>query len=93
MSNTTNISIIFGLLVVLVFICSIGLLPTKGRFMAKKSNVVNLLKKQKFAVRNKSRCRLCGRGKAYMRRFGICRICFRELAMKGELPGVYKATW
>ncbi|MFH1832653.1 MAG: type Z 30S ribosomal protein S14 [Candidatus Levyibacteriota bacterium] len=61
--------------------------------MAKKSNVVNLLKKQKFAVRNKNRCKLCGRPRAYMRRFGICRICFRELAMKGELPGVYKATW
>lgn len=61
--------------------------------MAKKSNVVKFDKKQKFEVRNKNRCNICGRGKAYMRRFGLCRLCFRELAMKGELPGVVKASW
>lgn len=61
--------------------------------MAKKSNVVNLLKKQRYASRKHSRCNICGRGKAFMRKFGLCRICFRELAMKGELPGVTKSTW
>ncbi len=61
--------------------------------MAKTSNVVKYYKKQKFAVRQKNRCTLCGRPKAYMRKFGICRICFRGLAHKGELPGVLKASW
>lgn len=61
--------------------------------MAKKSNVVNLQKKQKFSVRSKNICNICGRNRSYMRKFGLCRICFRELAMKGELPGVTKASW
>ncbi|MBA3723639.1 MAG: type Z 30S ribosomal protein S14 [Candidatus Levybacteria bacterium] len=61
--------------------------------MAKKSNVVKMLKKQRFAHRLVNRCGICGRDKAYMRRFGLCRICFRERAMKGELPGVFKASW
>lgn len=61
--------------------------------MAKVSSIVKFKKRQKFSVRNKNRCNLCGRARGYMRRFGICRICFRELAAKGELPGVVKATW
>ena len=61
--------------------------------MAKVSNIVKFKKKQKYSTRSKNRCNLCGRARAYMRRFGLCRICFRELAMKGELPGVVKATW
>jgi small subunit ribosomal protein S14 len=61
--------------------------------MAKKSNVVRSKKKQKFEVRKKNRCNICGRSRAYMRKFGICRICFRDLASKGELPGVVKASW
>jgi small subunit ribosomal protein S14 len=61
--------------------------------MAKKSNVERSKQKQKFKVREKNRCSLCGRPRSYMRRFGICRICFRELALKGELPGVVKSTW
>lgn len=61
--------------------------------MAKTSDVVKFDKKQKFAVRGKHRCNLCGRSRGYMRKFGICRICFRELAHKGELPGVVKASW
>lgn len=61
--------------------------------MAKKSNIVKFLKKQKFTVRDVNRCGICGRARAYIRRFGLCRICFRERAMKGELPGVYKASW
>ncbi|MGH7246315.1 MAG: type Z 30S ribosomal protein S14 [Candidatus Levyibacteriota bacterium] len=61
--------------------------------MAKKSNVVKFKKKQKFEVRMKNRCSICGRSRSYMRKFGLCRLCFRQLAMKGELPGVLKATW
>jgi small subunit ribosomal protein S14 len=61
--------------------------------MAKKSSIVKFLKKQKFDGRDVNRCNICGRARGYMRRFGLCRICFRERAMKGELPGVYKATW
>ncbi|OGH10972.1 MAG: 30S ribosomal protein S14 type Z [Candidatus Levybacteria bacterium RIFCSPLOWO2_01_FULL_36_13] len=61
--------------------------------MAKKSDIVKFQKKQKFSTRDKNRCNICGRARGYMRRFGICRICFRELAQKGELPGVIKATW
>lgn len=61
--------------------------------MAKTSSVVKFNKKQKFSTREKNRCALCGRARAYMRKFGLCRLCFRSLAMKGELPGVLKATW
>ena len=61
--------------------------------MAKKSNVVKFLHKQKFGVRDRNRCQICGRARSYMRRFGLCRMCFRELAQKGELPGILKATW
>jgi len=61
--------------------------------MAKKSNVVRSLKKLKYAVREKNRCNICGRSRAYMRKFGTCRLCFRELASKGELPGVIKTSW
>ena len=61
--------------------------------MAKTSDIVKFKKKQKFAVRSVNRCNICGRARGYMRKFGICRICFRELAQKGELPGVVKSTW
>jgi len=62
--------------------------------MAKTSDIVKFSKKpQKFAVRFKNRCNLCGRSRAYIGRFGICRLCFRELAHKGELPGVTRASW
>lgn len=61
--------------------------------MAKVSDIVKFKKKQKFEVRNRNRCNICGRSRSYMRRFGLCRMCFRGLAMKGELPGVLKATW
>ena len=61
--------------------------------MAKKSMIVRANRPQKYAVRAHNRCKLCGRPHAYMRKFGICRICFRELAYKGELPGVTKASW
>lgn len=63
--------------------------------MAKKSKIVKQLKqnKLKYKVRYRNRCQLCGRPRAYMRLFGLCRLCFRQLAHKGELPGVRKASW
>lgn len=50
-------------------------------------------KKLKFKVRYHNRCQNCGRSRAYLRRFGLCRLCFREFAAKGEIPGVKKASW
>lgn len=47
----------------------------------------------KFSTRQHNRCMRCGRPRAYYRKFGLCRVCFRELASKGELPGVRKASW
>ncbi len=61
--------------------------------MAKKSLVVKAQQTPKFKVRAYNRCRICGRGRAYMRRFHICRICFRTLALEGKLPGVTKSSW
>jgi small subunit ribosomal protein S14 len=50
-------------------------------------------RKPKFGVRQVNRCRVCGRPRAYMRKFGLCRICFRNLALDGKIPGVRKASW
>ena len=61
--------------------------------MAKLSDEVKFLKKQKFEVRHRNRCPICGRSRGYMRRFGICRICFRQKALQGEIPGVRKVSW
>ena len=61
--------------------------------MAKKSLIVKQKRKPKFKVRAYSRCKLCGRTRGYMRKFGLCRICFRELASRGEIPGVTKSSW
>jgi small subunit ribosomal protein S14 len=47
----------------------------------------------KFAVRHSNRCRVCGRSKGYYRKFEMCRLCLRELALKGEIPGITKASW
>ncbi len=60
--------------------------------MAKKSMIAKQQKHQKFAVRNYNRCNICGRPHAYMRKYGICRICFRNMASAGEIPGVKKAS-
>jgi len=60
--------------------------------MARKALIEKSNKEPKFKVRRHSRCKLCGRPKAYLRKFGICRICFRELALEGLLPGVRKAN-
>jgi small subunit ribosomal protein S14 len=47
----------------------------------------------KWAVRHRNRCNICGRPRAYMRKFEMCRICFRTLALRGEIPGVIKSSW
>ncbi|MFQ6083428.1 MAG: type Z 30S ribosomal protein S14 [Candidatus Aminicenantia bacterium] len=61
--------------------------------MAKTSSIAKALRKPKFKVRKKNRCRICGRARGYLRRFDMCRLCFRELALKGEIPGITKASW
>jgi len=61
--------------------------------MARKSLELKAASKPKFSTRAYHRCQLCGRGRGYLRRFRMCRICFRELAWKGEIPGVKKASW
>ena len=61
--------------------------------MAKTSLRVKQKRKPKYKTRGYNRCELCGRARAYYRRFGICRICFRELASQGSIPGVKKASW
>lgn len=61
--------------------------------MSTTAKEVRESKKLKFSVRHHNRCRICGRGRGYLRKFGICRLCFREYALKGEIPGVKKASW
>jgi len=61
--------------------------------MARKALIVKSEKEPKYKTRRYNRCKLCGRPRAYYRKFQICRICFRSLASKGEIPGVRKASW
>ena len=61
--------------------------------MAKTSLKIKQQRPAKHKVQQYNRCKICGRPHAYMRKFGICRICFRELAHKGHIPGVTKASW
>jgi len=61
--------------------------------MAKVSKIIKNNKKQKYQVRFRNRCLICGRPRAYLRLFGICRLCFRNLVHKGEIPGVKKSSW
>lgn len=61
--------------------------------MAKKSMINKANRTPKFKVRGYSRCRKCGRPRAYLRKFGMCRICVRQLAHLGELPGITKSSW
>lgn len=60
--------------------------------MAKKSLIARETKR-KYAVRVRNRCMKCGRPRGYIGRFGLCRICFREMALRGEIPGVVKSSW
>jgi small subunit ribosomal protein S14 len=61
--------------------------------MARKALIVKSKKEPKYKTRRYNRCQLCGRPRAYYRKFQICRICFRSLAAKGEIPGIKKASW
>jgi len=61
--------------------------------MARKSLVIKAQKKPKYTTRKINRCQICGRPRAYIRKFGVCRICFRELARRGDIPGVTKSSW
>ena len=61
--------------------------------MAKKSMIAKQKLTPKYSTRAYNRCKLCGRPHGYIRKYGICRICFRELAHKGQIPGVKKASW
>ncbi|MFC1662770.1 type Z 30S ribosomal protein S14 [Patescibacteria group bacterium] len=61
--------------------------------MAKKSQIIKSAKRPKYSTRIVRRCWRCGRARGYMRKFNLCRICFRELANKGEVPGITKSSW
>lgn len=66
---------------------------TRREFVAKKSLIIKCQRPPKFKVQGYNRCHICGRPHAYMRKFKICRICFRTLALEGKLPGVTKSSW
>ena len=61
--------------------------------MAKQSLIQRWKKKPKFSARAYNRCNICGRPRSYMRDFGVCRLCFRKLALQGHIPGVDKSSW
>lgn len=61
--------------------------------MARLAMINKAKRKPKFKTRQRNRCFLCGRPRGYIREFGLCRICFRELAYRGEIPGIRKASW
>ncbi|HEV2272845.1 MAG TPA: type Z 30S ribosomal protein S14, partial [Acidobacteriaceae bacterium] len=66
---------------------------TTRNTMATTAKRVKDAKKPKFSSRQHNRCKHCGRPRAYLRKFGICRLCFRQLALRGEIPGVVKSSW
>jgi small subunit ribosomal protein S14 len=59
--------------------------------MARLSQMIE--RKRKFKVRERNRCPQCGRGRAFIRKFRLCRLCFRQLALRGDIPGVVKSSW
>jgi len=61
--------------------------------MARQALIEKAKKEKKYSSREYNRCRICGRARGYIRDFGICRLCFRKLAHKGEIPGVRKSSW
>ena len=61
--------------------------------MASISKKIKSMRKRKYKTRHRNRCKLCGRPRAVFRKFTICRICFRNMAHRGEIPGVKKASW
>jgi small subunit ribosomal protein S14 len=60
--------------------------------MAKKSMIIRETRR-KYPIRVRNRCKVCGRPRGYIRRFAMCRICFREYALQGKIPGVVKSSW
>ncbi|HEX5437416.1 MAG TPA: type Z 30S ribosomal protein S14 [Gemmatimonadaceae bacterium] len=61
--------------------------------MARKAMIEKSKRSPKYSARQHNRCQRCGRSRAYLRKFGLCRICFRELALSGMIPGVRKSSW
>jgi len=61
--------------------------------MATTAQIYKSVKKPKFGIRHRNRCRLCGRPRGYLRRFAMCRLCFRSLSLQGQVPGVTKSSW
>ena len=61
--------------------------------MARSSQMANLVKKPKFKIRHRNRCLICGRPRGFLRKFQMCRLCFRQLALRGDIPGVIKSSW
>jgi small subunit ribosomal protein S14 len=61
--------------------------------VAKVRQIVKAMRTTKYSTRRKNRCKLCGRPRGYMRKFAMCRICFRTLAHQGQIPGVMKSSW
>jgi len=61
--------------------------------MATTAKIAREKRKPKFAIRLRNRCRLCGRPRGFLRKFRLCRLCFRKLALEGEIPGVRKSSW
>lgn len=61
--------------------------------MATTAKIAKEVKAAKFKVRKRNRCRRCGRPRAYMRKFALCRLCFRALALQGDIAGVIKSSW
>jgi small subunit ribosomal protein S14 len=61
--------------------------------MARTAMIVKANRTPKFSSRKQNRCKVCGRSRSYIRKFGLCRICFREHASRGQIPGVTKASW
>ena len=61
--------------------------------MAKKSMLIKAARPQKYSTRKSNRCQICGRPRGYLRKFKMCRLCFRKLASEGLLPGVTKSSW
>ena len=61
--------------------------------MATTAKIAREDKTLKFSVRHRNRCKQCGRPRAYLRKFALCRLCFRKLALLGEIPGVVKSSW
>lgn len=61
--------------------------------MASAAAMAKLAKKPKFSVRHRNRCKVCGRPRGYYRKFDLCRVCLRKLALEGQVPGVTKSSW